>query len=65
MDNNGPAMYSSTTTMLPVFEGTAIAIDPHHLLTSAHLFELDALRYNTNVLTLKYKYASSSGDLII
>lgn len=57
MDDNGPAMYSNKTTMLPVFEGTAIAIDPHHLLTSANLFELDALQYNTNVPTLKYRYA--------
>jgi hypothetical protein len=50
------AVFTDTDDLLPVFEGTAVAIDPHHLLTTAHILELDLLQYSTKLDGLKYQY---------
>ena len=41
---------------MPVVYGTAVAIDPHHLLTSAHAFELDLNIWHVDIQNLRYKY---------
>ena len=45
---NEMAKLQGTNTPMPTFSGTAIAIDPHHLLTSAHAFEVDLALVNIN-----------------
>ena len=55
---NRVAQIQGTNRALPLFCGTAIAIDPHHLLTAAHMFELDLSRYSVNPVDLHYQYTS-------
>jgi hypothetical protein len=55
---NRAAQIPGTNTLLPIFSGTAVAIDPHHLLTAAHMFELDLSRFNVNPVDLHYQYTS-------
>jgi hypothetical protein len=38
--------------------GSAVAIDPHHLITSAHVVEFNLANENVDVLGLRYRYMS-------
>src|ERR1700732_88589 len=47
-----------TTQPLPVMAGSAVAIDPHHLITSAHVVEFNLANENVNIQELRYRYMS-------
>jgi Trypsin-like peptidase domain len=52
------ATMPGTTQPLPHMAGSAIAIDPYHLLTSAHVLEFNLGHAKVDVHRLQYRYAS-------